>query len=249
MSRRHILNITSEKKQDTMIALNSTSPITVGPYVSGATSHLLFSPTYRLREVDDTGNNTNPQSARTAQHTYAKGLREKIFITGQGGSPIRWRRIIFSTKSRLQGVPSTKYQFQSVPGIRSRPLLPLTPAEVAVLQLEIFEGIPTTDYIGSLDGKLDPDLVHIHMDKNYVLNPGSTAGSTRTFNYYTPLEHNFVYNDNEFGNEVTAGPFAEFAGKGMGNLYVYDIFEPVVTTSPVTEISFLPNTTYYWHEK
>lgn len=247
MSRRHILNITSQKKQDTMISVNAISPITVGGYV-GTTAQLLFCPTYRNRDADSTGANEDPQAGRTSQHTYAKGIREKIFFTTAGGSPVRWRRIIFSTKNDLFSIVN-KYQFSSGVGVRSRPVLALSGTEIGTLQAECFEGTPTTDYIGSLDGKLDPDKVTIHKDMNMVINPGNSNGSTKMMNFYHPLEKNLTYRDNEVGNESSSSPFAEQRGKGLGNVFIWDIFEVVVSTTPETQVQFLPNTTYYWHEK
>lgn len=248
MSRRHILNITSEKKQDTMISLSAISPIVVGGYV-GPSAHLLFCPTYRNRTSDDSGFNEDPGAGRTAQHTYAKGIREKIFFTSSGGSPLRWRRIIFSTKSRLDGVDPNKYQFSSGAGVRSRPMLPLDGTSIANLQLAIFQGKPATDYIGSLDGKVDLDMIKVHKDMNMVVNPGNATGNTKVMNFYTPLEKNLTYADTEVGNEDASSPYSEFSAKGLGNVFIYDIFETVVTTSPESQIQFLPNTTYYWHEK
>jgi len=248
MTRRRILNITAEKKQDTMISLSAISPITIGGYV-GPSAQLLFCPTYRNRVSDDSGNNEDPTAGRTAQHTYAKGIREKIFFTTNGASPIRWRRIIFSTKSQLPGVDVNKYQFVSGAGVRSRPMLALDGTSIANLQIECFEGKPATDYIGSLDGKLDPDRVTIHSDTHRVINPGNASGNTRIINTYTPLERSLTYGDAEAGNESTSSPYAELRGKGLGNVFIWDIFESVVTTSPETQVQVLPNTTYYWHEK
>lgn len=247
MSRRHILNITSKKKQDTMVAVNNISPITVGGY-QGGTAQLLFCPTYRFRDPENNAANADPQAGRTSLHTYAKGIREKIFMTTAGGSPVRWRRIIFSTKNDLFALVN-KYQFSSGTQVRSRPLLPLTLTEIGILLSETMEGAANTDFIGALDGKLDPDRVTIHTDRNMVINPGNSNGSTRIHNFYTPLERNLTYRDNEFGNETTSSAFADQRGKGLGNVFIWDIFETVVTTDPVSQIQFLPNTTYYWHEK
>lgn len=246
MSRRHILNISSRKKQDTML---STDPVGIPGGYSGGSATFLFCPSFRERAEDVTGETEDANGARTAESTYVRGIKEKIFVTINGGSPLRWRRIIYSTKDRASGVTSGSYQAQIAGGIRVRPMQVQNPASVTALGLQIMTGNQGQDYLTLLSGKTDPHKVLVHHDSTRILNPENATGYAREHDFWTPINKTLIYDDNEFGEDETSSPWSTLGRLGLGNIFILDIFDIALTTTPATTFQFIPATTYYWHEK
>nr|WIW72166.1 MAG: capsid protein [Genomoviridae sp.] len=108
MSRKRLLNITSRKKQDTMLVSTNT---VAGTPVGGTTftnqpALLQGGNTYVFPWICTARDNTvgaDPGSVfqssdRTASTCYMRGLKERIQIQTNSGVPWQWRRICFTIK-------------------------------------------------------------------------------------------------------------------------------------------------------
>lgn len=107
MGRKAILEITSEKKQDTMVGLNqnqSGGPVPAFEVDFGfegtvedpqTLSMMLWCPTSRAKA----GRAQESKMARTADDCYYKGISEKIHISTSDSEPWQWRRIVFTKKN------------------------------------------------------------------------------------------------------------------------------------------------------
>jgi len=246
LTRRAILNITSTKKQDNML---STNPAGLPGGYSGGSATFLFCPSYRFREEDIAGETEDANASRTAESTYVRGIREKIYVTTAGGSPVRWRRIIFSTKNRATGITGGTYQ-ATLPGdIRVRPMQVQTGASLIALSNLCMTGELGTDYLALINGKPDPNKVKVHRDNTYTLNPGNATGYAKEHTFWTSINSTLIYADHETGNDEVSNPWCQEGRAGMGNIFIIDIFDVAITTNPASTVNFVPQTTYYWHEK
>lgn len=252
MTRRNILELTSTKKQDTMLCTNPLGA--PGPYpqagVNASAGSFIFCPTYRPKATDVTGETENSASARFSSTCYVKGIRERWSISSVGGSPIRWRRIVFHTASTLTSVvPAGKYQGTLPGNIRIRPFQNLTTTELNDLMTQVAQGVKGTDYLDWPDFKCDVNKIKVISDKTSIIRPETSAGTSRTVNIYTPIEKYIRYLDNEFAEDEVSSPYCTPSGSPLGNVFIWDIFQATLTTSPETNISVAVNTTHYWHER
>lgn len=106
MSKKSILNITSEKKRDTMLSWTNTGSsgesITQrqdATYINGSVGGIYFwSPTARDLYVGPTLVAKANESARTSTTCYMRGLSEHLRIQSSSGCPWFHRRICFTAK-------------------------------------------------------------------------------------------------------------------------------------------------------
>lgn len=254
MSRRRILNITSTKKQDNMLP---SLPTTGLPANNGFTTAadgagaLIFCPTFRFLETDSNNTATAVSTAgRNRQTCYARGVKETVIFTVSGPSPVRWRRIVIETTDTIMGTLFyTNTLGNSSTAGRTRPMNTLvgTP-EFPALTALIFKGQQQNDWVNIFDAKLDTQRVKVHRDITRTVSPGNATGSTRLNKYWLPLNKNITYGDDEFGEDDISSGFCANNRSTMGNIFMIDFFEPVISGQS-TQINFNPQTTYYWHEK
>lgn len=246
VSRRAILNITSTKKQDNML---STNPSGLPGGYSGGSATFLFCPSFRQRAVDVSGETEDATAARLTQSTYVRGIKEKIYVTTAGGSPVRWRRIVYETKNRATNITAGSYQATLPADVRVRPMQVQTPGSILAIAGHVMAGVIGTDYLSLINGKPDPNKVRVYRDNTYTLNPGNATGHAKEHTFWTGINGTLTYADNEAGNDEVSSPWAEEGRMGLGNIFILDIFDIAITTTPPTEVSFVPQTTYYWHER
>lgn len=249
MSRRAVLNITSTKKQDNQLNVDATGAVLPNGLTTPAVGgFFIFSPTYRFLEADANGA-IKGTSSRTSPDTFAVGFKETINFTVVGTSPVRWRRIMFSTKSVL-----FSNSFYSLPVLglgqtRGRPLNTLASApEFLLLTDFIFKGTQNQDWTNIFDAKIDTQRITLHRDVAMVVNPGNQAGSTRILKSWLPLRKRFLYGDDESGDAEQSLPSSANTTSGLGNVFIVDFMEPAIAGTG-TLINFNPQSTYYWHER
>lgn len=249
MSRRKILNITSTKKRQNIPPVNfnyqGLNP-SVGPKQMGSdrATFLLWRPTALTYDTDLTTN-----SARNAQTIFWRGIKEHAELQTQGGAAWRWRRIIFSCKGlNIPGLVSNVETSNGFP----RALIELSgdpPANIRnQIEALIFQGAPGSDWSNVFNGKLDNNRIRVIYDKTRHLQSGNDRGKFYTFRTWIPLNKNMLYDDDERGKDKTAQTFATIGNQGMGDVYVYDMFE-CTTNDPSFQLAFNPQATLYWHEK
>lgn len=249
-TRKGILDVTSIKKSDSMMPTQGTSS-TVAPngYVTpaGTGAAFIFCPTYRYLEGATAGRSTFQSSARNATNTYAKGFSETILFAVNGGSPVRWRRVIFST--HLAPISSAFYASNTNDGTGyHRPMNPLIGTDYLALTTLIFTGVQNVDWNSVHDAQLDTSRITVHYDKKMVVNPGNASGAARVHKHYTSLNRPMIYGDDESGEFEASSPFSNGTNSSMGNLFVYDVFDLSIPDG-VTQIGFNPQSKYYWHER
>lgn len=266
LSRRRVLNITSRKKHDNMLTWIPSDP--TNPAGSGAAGNLTLSSsseivTYNLfcpsaRQLDADGTTDDEPQARSAQNTYARGYRETSTIRTNGPAPLRFRRIVFSIK----GLPARLLQatgnlltadfyrlYTSFGYVRQTTSLGDTFA--GQINNILFNGVTGQDWFSPFNAKVDTSRARIHSDRTYNVNAGSSGGTCRVLKHWYGLNKSLVYNDDEAGITVDTSEFSTQAKPGMGDVFVYDIYQMVPTagSDPTTTVAVNHEGTYYWHER
>lgn len=240
MSKRRLLNITSKKKRDTMPFFNPDAPtatalsITADATDNTVVSQYIFSPTAR-----EYISSTDPAD-RSSSTVFWRGFKERLTINANTSAPWRWRRIIFSTKSLR--IP-TAYK-QTSGGYRRVMLAWNDPASIGVL----FKGKYTVDYSTIMEAFVDPNRAKIISDKTRILRTGSSGSHFHEFKSWTPFNKTMYYDEDENGADVDSSPWANTGAKGMGDVFVYDMFQCTVAGT-TNKLDVSPAATVYWHER
>lgn len=132
---------------------------------------------------------------------------------------------------------------------RSINLLP-SPQYIRVRDM-LFDGQEGVDWSDQFLAKVDTSRVTLHSDRVITINPGNESGKAMTHKYWYPTRKNIVYDDDESGASKGVSYLSVGSKLGMGNLLVYDLVGLVVPPAGPTpaSMSFVPQGTYYWHER
>lgn len=266
-SKKRILNLTSIKKRDTMLAYYQNAS-TVNPQAGGYTVQgtgggnggpstvLMWCATARDNTVSmggSLGNRFTP-STRTATTCYMRGLSENIELSSNSGVPWQWRRICFTFRD--PGSLSTTQVFynEGTSGFE-RLLYNVTSGSspdntnLSNIRGLIFRGELGQDWSSYLTAPTDNTRVTIKMDKTRTISSGNQSGRMVYHKMWMPMNKNLVYDDDENGGSETAR-FLSVGGKvGMGDYYVVDIFQAGTGAVSSDTLLFNPQATLYWHEK
>lgn len=237
MSKKRILNISSTKKRDNLGYLDptnvSSSERVITSNSSTTVSIYLFSPTARQYE------NTDDPTDRSRQTVFWRGIREIGNFTSNSAVPWEWRRIVFEAKGlrveAAHGLTSNGYRRVTAPY-----------GDADTLNL-LFEGSGTLDRSRFMHGKVDNSRVKVHYDKKIILRSGNDGIHYHQYKHYFPLNSNMYYADDESGDSMVSSNWCSDTRKGMGNIFILDMFRCVASTSQ--ELAWSPSSTLYWHEK
>lgn len=192
-------------------------------------------------------------SARTAKTCYMRGLKEKIQIQTNNGTPWQWRRVCFTTKSQnIINAEQPNYRISSLTTSGwTRVLNNVSGSPLASTILDpLFRGRLGGDWQGDqFTAQLDSSRVDIKFDKTRIFQSGNSAGVMRNVQLWHPMNKNLVYNDDEFGGTMEDYYFSTTAKPGMGDYYVIDFIRAGTGATTADLMTFNPSATLYWHEK
>lgn len=211
---------------------------------------MLYCPSARIYDP-----NEEPESTRNRQLTYSRGYKEVSTYKISGGTPWRRRRIVFT----LKGLPSilqlsnsafvTGYYTKNdatIGYVRQMALIPTSTK--ATLHALIFKGTSGNDWTDPMLAKVDTQRISVMSDTTVTFNPGNETGNVKVLKEWYPTGKNLLYSDDEAGATFTTSEFASQALGGMGDLFVYDMYESVLVTAGHA-LNIAHEGTYYWHEK
>lgn len=252
MSRRRVLNITTKKKQDTMVpvvpATTSAGSVTASNRtITGANAEVMvWVATARDRATPS--EDQQSESRRTAQTCYMRGLKERVTLVTNTGASWKWRRICFTAKGL--GFLETDAVLAVETSSSWARLQNIISATTTWFELSrvMFKGTAGTDYLSTLDAKVDTQRITVKYDKTITINSGNASGKIATFNLWHPMNKNLVYADRELAESDISSSRSSTGKAGMGDYYVVDFFI-CADASASNTITFAPNTTLYWHEK
>jgi hypothetical protein len=233
---------------------------TVVPASNGGEAYCWIA-TARTIETD-TGSgqaNVNDDATRTATHCYIRGLKERIEISSSSDDAWRWRRIVFSFKG------DDLINDTVIPGLQVQPWLETSAGYVRVvpritntshgpterfrvrLHEHLFKGVFNKDWDNVMNAKLTTEHVNIISDKIVQIKSGNGKGVFRTVKQWQPINKTLIYNDFEEGGSKTPSALSANANGSVGDIYVMDFFEPLVTGAQ--SLRFWPQASLYWHER
>lgn len=241
-TRRRILNVSSNKKQDTVLGVSGSDAGTpdplLGSSIAGTTGNrlnsFLWCPSFRYRS-DGVGYNRRSKTV-----TYFRGVREAITFTTADGVPWVWRRIVFGSNLNVAG----SYVFgASDSNLYGRNKANNTTA-ISALQEVIFQGSQSVDWQNPITAKIDEKRVKVMYDKTKTLRPQTSAGLYHRCKYWHPVNSNITYDDDESGGNMGTTGFAANEPPNF-NVYIMDIFQPSATSTALWQ----NQATVYWHER
>ncbi|QSX73077.1 capsid protein [Delphin genomovirus 2] len=267
MSKKRILNISSRKKQDTMLSITNIDagtvtpgPLRTGPsYLSGQLTYLIpFVATARpALQVDGSAGSPIERAVRTSQTCFMRGLKEKISIRTDTGAPWRWRRIAFTYKgdtlysteagqNRLMSYFKDTGTNQSGMARIATTWTQSPPAFDELCRI-LFKGTRNLDWDNEFIAPTDTARVKIVYDKTTTIQAGNEAGVYRTYSRWHGMNKNLVYDDDEEGTTEGLRRFSVEGPAGMGDYYIFDFFQSNGNAEDQLALSY--NSTLYWHEK
>lgn len=265
MPRKRILNITSTKKRNGMLAWSNTNPAggsqttAIGPaYVNGATGALfLFSPTAQSLITGGSTNLAIDASDRTATTCFMRGFSEHLRFQTSSPIPWFWRRVCFTTK----GVPFASSTSPTNPEITyvdttngmERLWLNIginnSSTYYNSITSLIFKGVSQKDWTDPLIAPLDTSRITVKYDKMVTFKSGNAVGTVAERKQWLPMNHNIVYDDDESGAGTETSYRSVNSKAGMGDYYVLDLFSSGTGGGIGDLIKIDSNSTLYWHER
>lgn len=250
-SRRRILNVASVKKSDTM--LSAFQPATGSPsFTSGVslTGERTFYGLWCATARDLTSGAANipgNTALRGSNVCYMRGLKERINFRSNSGASWRWRRICFTVKGAVWGVPT---ELEVSPQGWTRYLFDMTnvASSLSYLQTLVFKGQAGLDYNDAFTAPVDTTRVSVKYDRVVTMNSGNAQGRYFQKKLWHPMNKNLVYSNDEAGDGMAADIKSTLGKPGMGDYYVLDILD-CSTGQSADILIFNPEATLYWHEK
>ncbi|QCX29470.1 capsid protein [Plant associated genomovirus 16] len=257
MSRKRILDMTSNKKRDTMLSLSN---VTVNDPSGGTTFNytgaiLTGDETYCFPWVATARNQFAPQWAqptRSSSACYMRGLKESIQIQTNNGRPWQWRRICLTLKNAplyQTNQPDLRYFDNGVSGCHRvvNNIIGLSPENL--LMDYVFRGSREVDWQDVMNASVDTARVTLHYDKTRRIASGNQYGMMRCYKMWHAMNKTLNYDDSEDGGIMTPSAFSVGDKRGMGDFLILDFIRAGSGAEEGDQMIFHPNATLYWHEK
>lgn len=261
MTRKQVLNVSSEKKRDTMIPVyqaGSAATAINGPATLTGTAPtlLLWCATARDNTVASggTGGGKFQTATRTATTCYMRGLSEKIYIQTGTALPWEWRRICFCFRNTALLLPSVTPFIENSNGF-GRLIYNLSSGSATdntargALTGFLFKGVVNVDWSSILTAPVDTSRVDLKYDRTIPLRPQTTGGFTGKYNMWHPMNKNLRYDDDEQAGGTNSSYYSVNDKRGMGDYFVVDFFAPGLSGTSTDTLVYAPTASLYWHEK
>lgn len=252
MTKRGLLNITSQKKRDTMMIGRVNSDGSVSPVgrveynILPSVSQLFISCASYKERV----NNSN-EASRTQRNVFLKGIRENVRWESGGPDPVLVRRIVVTGSPRIDlsgGVSGITTQPTKVV-LNGVHYIGIGTGEMNFNVNELlFGGTFNVDWNDASTSKIDPRRWKVHSDRRFIVRSGNTSEGIMQRKFYDAINRNITYDDDENGTTMVPSGWASFSSTGhhQNTYIIYQVYNPGTTT--VTP-SFSIQRTLYWHER
>lgn len=269
MGKKRILNLTSTKKRNGMLAITNTTPLGLsrvpapGPAVvngrDGGT--FVWLATAMDLSADGSTNTVAQQAARTSSTCYMRGLSEQLMIQTSSALPWFHRRICFTFRGVIP------FQVVTPPDVTINAYLPYTETSNGMQRLflnqningmsasrsqmegVLFKGSAGVDWNDIMVAPLDTTRVSVKFDRTWTYRSGNANGMVKKTKLFHPMNKNLVYDDDEVGAKEQASFISVDSKAGMGDYYVVDYFTGGLGAAVTDLIAVQVNSTLYWHEK
>lgn len=265
MTRKGLLNVTSRKKQDTMLGYSNiatdssdgTNKFHNGPAIlkGGRTYIIPWIATARdMTPVDRVLGTVAQKATRTSTECFMRGLRERIQVQTSDGTAWQWRRICFTYKGQYlvnatSGSETQRYQIETSSGmVRVMTDMSLGIAAEPLNNI-LFKGVQGIDWQSYFAAKVDNTRVNVMYDQTRIICSGNQSGVMRNYKLWHPMNKNLYYNEDETGATTTDNVYSTESRRGMGDYYVVDYIAAGTGSVATNNLSFEPDSTLYWHER
>lgn len=261
MTRKSILNLTSQKKKDTMMSWTNLSNVGEVEQESPQDATLLggvgqfyticWSPTMRPGEnFAGVLGTKSAESIRTNNTIFARGVKETIKLSTATSVGWQWRRVCFTSKDDQMFQGDSNLDTSPVARITSNGMVRLANQYPTETLLEkMFRGVRGEDWQDVTTAPIDTRIITVKYDRVRTIRSGNDSGVTNTYQMWHPMNKNLVYQDEEQGGGQFTSPISVRSKAGMGDYYIVDFFLPFGGSTTGDDLSFWPQSTFYWHEK
>ena len=260
MSRRSVLNVTSEKKKNRMFPL--TVDVHGGASPTGAIS---LSPSrsawvscFQASSLSKSSDTSTVEGDRTEDTVFHVGYREDIEFRLTGLSTWQWRRVVF----RMKGDTIQKMYDEGMSGDAAngaqlawrgtkedesyargykRVLGRISGSTADSLAGLIFEGKVNVDWRSVFEAPLNRRAIDVVHEETKMMTSRNPAGECFTLKRYYSGGKNMYYSPD--------GSFVEDSKPGLGDLYVADFLRCVIASQGTDTFTMVPIGTLYWHER
>lgn len=188
------------------------------------------------------------EAVRTSTSIYCRGVKERITLSTNSGVSWEWRRIVFQIKGApfQDSVDPTTSSFFRITSNGMVRLVTLIPNQD--IYIDLFDGARDQDWQDIFNAKVNTRLVTPMYDRRRTIASGNSNGIIRHYNCWHGVNKNIVYEDEQDGDSMFTSGLSTRGKPGSGDLYVFDMFRANGGGSEDL-LEFLPNATFYWHEK
>lgn len=268
MSKRRVLNVTSRKKKDTMLAMSNTTvtgtpqPVTVAPASVNANTGGTFLWCATARDLTPGAGDLAriaQDATRTAHLCYMRGLAENLRI--QTNSSLAWfhRRICFTYKgtvpfrTRPSADTGTAVQYIETSNGMQRlwfnSTINQTPNYLNDINGVIFKGAQGIDWNDTMTARVDSARIGVKYDKVRLIKSDNENGAIRVQKHWHPMNKNLLYDEDETGASTDVSYWSAQSKVGMGDYYIIDFFQGAFGGGTGDIIRIDSTSTLYWHEK
>jgi len=257
MSRRRVLNISSNKKRDARMPFsNINNP---GDPPSATTAVLSAGIQYIIPHVV-TAMDKTPATAvvdienyRTKSDIYFRGYKENMTFIPNNGNAWIWRRVCFTLRGGeiyQNETITTPLRLEVAPQGFTRTITNANGSALGTAILDVlFRGEQGQDWSSVFNAPTDNRLVTVMYDKTRTLLGGNGESRLHNYRIWHPMNKNFHYDDAEAGSSELSSVYHTMGKQGMGDYYIVDFITCSNTTPGSATMGFIPNGILYWHER
>lgn len=253
-TRRRILNVASVKKQDNrkgQYNINrNTIPLDNLPFtVEGQVDlFVCYCPTYM--EPVSLGQKV-VDSFRSSEEIFFRGVKETLCFENNSGTPVQWRRIVFSTTDvglRNAAIPTKLFNYNADWGF-TRPFSQCNDDLRTYLTVRLFKGTETADWTDFWTAKIDTSRYNIISDTTRIVASGNDRPGVKTYNLWHPINKKIIYNGDENGVIETESGWSAQSRSSFGDVYIVDFLFSSEFTETGNRFRPTIQSTNYWHER
>ncbi|UOK20984.1 capsid protein [Chifec genomovirus UA13_100] len=270
MSKKKILNLTSRKKRNGMLAWSNTDASGASATVAVNSATIAGSPggffCFCPTAMNLNQGATNPNYAinvaeRTASTCFMRGFQENLRIQTNTHLPWFHRRVCFTWKGSgpFNTAASTDTPTQTYsPYVDTSNGMERIWMNQSVNNMSntrsnqweiLFKGALGSDWNDLITAPIDTARVSLKFDKTWCIKSGNEAGTIVERKLWHGMNKNLVFDDDETGESMKSGYFSTDSKAGMGDYYVMDIFQGGMGAASTDLLNVVSNSTLYWHER
>lgn len=197
---------------------------------------------------------------RTASTCFMVGLAENIRFQTVNDCAWLWRRIVFKHRGPIfrtlaaGDTPVNPFIVNQETSVGHGRLFLNQAVNAmgntsATQQAYLFKGSVNVDWRDLMTAPIDTLRVDRYSDVTTRISSGNSRGVIKSVKRWYPMGKNLTYNDDESGDVMTTNNFSVEDKQGMGDFYVYDIFQAAAGATSSDQLIVESTSTLYWHEK